>query len=99
MKDGAIIEKDNTLFPQLIFQTWKNYDLPEKFEYWSNTWKLNHPGYEYKLWSDEDNRNFVKETFPKYLQMYDSYNENIKRVDAVRIFFISLWWYICGFRF
>mmetsp|Transcript_64192 Transcript_64192/g.198929 ORF Transcript_64192/g.198929 Transcript_64192/m.198929 type:complete len:220 (+) Transcript_64192:227-886(+) len=38
------------------------------------------------MWVDEDNRNLVKEHYPWFLATYDGYDQNIKRVDAARIF-------------
>ena len=74
--------------PKIIHQTWKNYDLPLNFKKWSETWKELNPNYEYKLWSDNDNRNFIEEKYNDFLHHYDSYNHHIKKVDAVRYFYL-----------
>ena len=47
-----------------------------------------HPSWEYKLWTDEDNRNLIKDHYPWFLKTYDEYDVNIKRVDAVRYFYL-----------
>lgn len=78
---------DNKI-PKIIHQTWKTNSLPEKFQRWSKTIKELHPDWEYKLWTDEDNRNFIKKEYPWFLKTYDGYNKNIKRVDAVRYFYL-----------
>ena len=41
-----------------------------------------------QLHTDEDNRAFIAREFPAYLGMYDSYDVHIKRVDAVRYFYL-----------
>ncbi len=69
---------------KFIFQTWKTTEVPEK---WKNGQKsiINmNKDYEYKLFTDDDNRNFVKEHFPFFLDTYDNFEYNIQRVDAVR---------------
>jgi len=70
--------------PRIIHQTWKTYELPTVFDTWSSTWKTFNPGYDYRLWSDDDNLNFIKSRYPEFLHDYLSYNQHIKRVDAVR---------------
>ena len=76
-------------FPKIIFQTWKSKtDIPANMEYWSSTWKKNHPDYKYILWDDADNRTFVKKYFAGFLPTYDSYDKEIKRADAIRYMFL-----------
>ncbi|MFV0420385.1 MAG: glycosyltransferase family 32 protein [Dysgonomonas sp.] len=70
--------------PKIIHQTWKSEDLPSPFKALSNTWKEFLPDWEYILWTDEMNRNFVAQYYPHYLEKYDSYPRNIQRADAIR---------------
>ncbi|MGN7823249.1 glycosyltransferase family 32 protein [Chitinophaga sp. 22536] len=72
--------------PRVLHQTWKNRDIPEEFERMSQTWKDKHRGWEHVFWTDEMNRNFIKEHFSFFLSIYDNYPTNIQRVDAVRYF-------------
>ena len=77
-------------FPKKIFQTWKERDI-EKYVFlsqWQKSWRDLNPTFEYVLWIDEDNRNFIAQKFPEFLETYDSYEQNIKRVDAVRYFYL-----------
>lgn len=71
-----------------IFQTWKTHELPDKFLNWSNSWKKNNPDWDYVLWDDLDNRNFIKNLFPWFLPIYDSYPAEIYRADAIRYFYL-----------
>ena len=77
-------------FPKKIFQTWKERDVGKYFylSSWQRTWKELNPTFEYVLWIDEDNRNFIAQNFPEFLPRYDAYDKNIKRVDAVRYFYL-----------
>lgn len=76
--------------PKIIHQTWKNDKLPGAFQNWSKSWQECLPGWEYRLHTDEDNRNFIKEHFPEFLSTYDGYGKNIQRVDAVRYAYLAI---------
>ena len=44
------------------------------------------------LWTDDDNRDFMRSEFPSFLKLYDSYDMHIKRVDMVRYFYsVEVW--------
>lgn len=40
--------------PKRIHQIWLGSPIPEKYKRLGDTWILKHPGWEYKLWTDED---------------------------------------------
>ena len=46
----------NRRIPRRIHQTWMTHRLPEHMERWSRSWRLVHPGWEYRLWNDTENR-------------------------------------------
>ena len=73
---------------KIIHQTWKTKQLPDKFVKWSQTCKKKLPGWTYMLWTDDDNRNFIKDHYSFFLKTYDGYDKMIKRVDAVRFFYL-----------
>ena len=56
--------------------------------YWTETWRLHNPDYEYILWEDAENRSFVAEKFSWFLPTYDGYDVEIKRADAIRYMFL-----------
>lgn len=72
------------VIPKVIHQTWKTSVVPDKCKEWVASWKEKNPGWDYKLWTDEDNRNLIKQYFPKFLKMYDSYHKSIYRADIAR---------------
>ena len=75
--------------PRTIFQTWKSKtDFPSKWAYWSQTARDVNPGYEYVLFDDADNRDFIAENWPWFLERYDSFPAEIYRADAVRYFYM-----------
>ena len=48
--------------PKLIHQTWKSYDLPEKYITLVDSWKKMHPDWKYKLYDDQDCIEFIQST-------------------------------------
>jgi mannosyltransferase OCH1-like enzyme len=83
-----LYSKTTSPIPKIIHQTWKSHTLPPDYERWSARIREMHPDYEYKLWTDKDNRDFIKEEYPWFIPTYDNYDVNIKRVDAVRYFLL-----------
>lgn len=78
-----------TTIPKLIFQTWKSkHDVPALYQNTRRETQRLHPHYQFLLWDDEDNRRFIQDYYPSFLSVYDEYDQPIKRVDAVRYFFL-----------
>lgn len=75
---------------KIIHQTWKNKDIPHDLFHkeWIDSWLKFHPDWEYKLWTDDDNRNLIKEHYHEYLDFYDRYPAPIQRADIVRYFIL-----------
>ena len=70
--------------PKIIHQTWKDDQPPRLFQALSQTWRDVMPGWEYKLWTNEMNREFVRTYYPEFLEKFDAYPKNIQRADAIR---------------
>ncbi len=70
--------------PKIIHQTWKDENLPKAFSILSETWREMLPGWEYRLWTDKMNREFVRTHYPDFLVKYDAYPKNIQRAGAIR---------------
>lgn len=75
-------------FPKIIHQTWKNKDIPEKWKESSTQWQALHPGWRYHYTTDEDNRSFVQQEFPQYLDTYDKLPYPIQRADMIRYMYL-----------
>lgn len=77
--------------PRVIHQTWKDSDVPESIfpREWIESWR-DHAmqDFEYRLWTDADNRALIAEHYPWFLDTYDRYDVPIKRVDAARYFIL-----------
>ena len=77
------------MIPHIIHQTWKTHEIPLRFRYIRDSWLMHHPDWEYRLWSDADNRAFLVENYPAFLSVYDSYQTPICRADAIRYFLLK----------
>ncbi len=75
---------------KIIHQTWKSRDIPHDVyrKEWVDSWKTLHPGWEYVLWTDEDNRALIRQEFPWFLETYDRYPAAIHRADVIRYFIL-----------
>jgi mannosyltransferase OCH1-like enzyme len=72
-----------------IYQTAKDpSNLPPLWAAAQASWKANHPTWEYKIWSDEENLGLCKEHFPWFLKTYKSLPKTIMQVDAVRYMYM-----------
>jgi inositol phosphorylceramide mannosyltransferase catalytic subunit len=74
--------------PRIIHQTWKDERIPVSMQKLAASWKRSHPGWEYRLWTDKQNREFIRTHYPDFLDQYDSYPYHIQRVDAVRYYLL-----------
>lgn len=79
------------MIPKIIHQTWKNRQLPYHLAAMQATWQEHHPDWEYRLWTDADNRDFLDAHYPWFLPTYDSYAHFISRVDAIRYFWLDFY--------
>ena len=72
------------MIPKIIHQSWKVEQIPERWLPFQRSWRENHPGYEYRFWTDDANRAFVAEVFPSLLPVYDGYRHPVNRADLAR---------------
>ena len=74
---------------KIIFQTWKSrVAVPAQYRYWRSTLLRYNPEFQFVLWDDDDNREFIADQFPWFLSTYDSFPAPIFQADAVRPFFL-----------
>lgn len=86
--DEAALGKNHNKIPRIIHQTYKSTDLPSNFKSWREECIVQNPGWEFKIWTDDDNLQLVKEHYPQMLELYQSYDMNIKRIDMVRYLYL-----------
>jgi mannosyltransferase OCH1-like enzyme len=59
--------------PKIIHQSWKTKTPPKRMAKWAETWRTKNKGWEYKLWTDDENREMIKNEFPWFLETYDNF--------------------------
>jgi len=74
--------------PKIIHQSYKSERIPR--QYWDSvrSWRRRHPEYEYFLWTDEDIDRFIKQEYPEFFPLFQSYSHKLQKVDAVRYFIL-----------
>lgn len=72
------------MIPKLIHQTAPTAELPPRLQRYVATVRAQHPAWEYRLWTDEDNLAFVRREFADVLGLYNALPRNIMRADLFR---------------
>lgn len=75
--------------PRIIHLTWKTSQLPEGLEPYRLSWIRENPGYEVRLWSDDDNERLVREHYPALLPLYQSLASGVHRADLCRLLYLQ----------
>ncbi|KAL1527193.1 hypothetical protein AB1Y20_015872 [Prymnesium parvum] len=71
-----------------LHQTWKDEEPPRRLfaRRWRQALRDANPGWDYRLWTDADNRKLIASRYPWFLRAYDRYATPIQRSDAARYF-------------
>jgi len=78
--------------PKLLHQSWKNNELPAKFQRWSKACRAQHADWEWVLWTDDDNLKLVQTYFPWLKEAFLGLPGPIYRADFAR----NLYMYMFG---
>lgn len=70
--------------PKRIWQTWKTHTVPDHWKASPESIRQQCPNWKYTLMDDRDNLRFVREEFPEYLELYESFDREIYRADMIR---------------
>lgn len=75
-----------SVLPQRLHQTWKDFQPPKQLfsPRWRHSLRAANPGWQYRLWSDDENRGLVAARYPWLLATYDGYPTPIQRADVAR---------------
>ena len=76
--------------PKIIHQSHKGPEstIPERELKIRSKLLMNHADWEYKYWTDEDNRKLITDHYPWFLKTYDQYAYPIQRADVARYFYM-----------
>jgi mannosyltransferase OCH1-like enzyme len=72
--------------PKIIHQTYKNYHLPNIYQYCQKSIKELHPEFEYRFYTDDDMYNIIKNEFKEYFDAFDKLPRMIMKIDMFRYF-------------
>jgi hypothetical protein len=72
------------VIPPIIHQTWRDADLPETMRASADSWRLHHPAWEHRLWTDADLAALVERRFPDFADIFRRYPKPIMRADLGR---------------
>jgi len=73
-----------TTVSKILHQSWSSRTLVPHSAELTEGWKALHPGWTYKLWTDQECEDFVSAVYPEFLAKYKSFPYPIQRFDAVR---------------
>ncbi len=86
--NGIFCENKKMEHVQLLHQSWKSTTLPHMQTLWRERCFSDFKGWEYKLWTDDDNEKLIKD-FPLLFHVFKDYKNNkIKKIDAVRYLYL-----------
>jgi mannosyltransferase OCH1-like enzyme len=78
--------------PKILHQIWGGEkSLPEYFITFSQTWKENHPEWQYEFWDDNRISAFVAEYYPQYAEMFHDFTYNMQRWDTIRYMIMDIY--------
>ena len=75
---------NSSKIPHILHQSWVNRTVPQHFSAWRQSWVTNHKHWQFKLWTDDDNDELVKQYAPWFLARYEGYEAPVMRADSVR---------------
>jgi hypothetical protein len=78
------------MIPKIIHQTARTAEIPERWRTYQQKVISLHPGWEYRIWTDADNRALVETSAPHLLSLYSGMPRNIMRADMIRYVIMDL---------
>ena len=70
--------------PRILHQTWRTTDLPPDFARFRASWIARHPGWEHRLYDDDDCRAVVESAGEAWARLYARLPTAIQRADLFR---------------
>ncbi|MCX6849136.1 MAG: glycosyltransferase [Verrucomicrobia bacterium] len=73
------------MIPRIIHQPWKTRNLPPLMREFQESWFKHHPEWEYRLWTNEDNKRLIHEQYPQYAEVFRRFTPPIVKIDFIRL--------------
>ncbi|KAL4444209.1 hypothetical protein ABPG75_011946 [Micractinium tetrahymenae] len=81
----AAAAKQPKLIPRILHQTFPGSGLPPpEMRRWMASWRVLNPGWEVRLYTDQDCLEFVRREFPQYWDAYRWLGPGVERADFFR---------------
>ena len=77
-----------SIIPKIVHQEYKDEDLPANMKAWREGCMRLNPDWEFKLWTDDMNQQLIEEDYPHLLDLYNGYDQKIKRIDMIRFVYL-----------
>lgn len=74
-----------------IIQTWKDHNIPEKYQNYVNQIKKLNPKSKYIFFTDIEIENFIKNKFPEYYSTFKNFKFKIQKIDFFR--YLAVYYY------
>ena len=76
------------MIPNTIHHVFIGDSICDEYHACCETISQHYSDWEIKMWQNDDNRQFIAEHFNWFLETYDSFEQDIYRIDAVRYFIL-----------
>lgn len=73
------------MIPRIIHQSWKASDIPAHLREFQRSWRVHHPGWEYRLWIEADNHRLIDEHYPQFAEFFRGLQPPILKIDFIRL--------------
>ena len=70
--------------PRIIHQTWKSQTIPMRWQSAVDSVRRYHQGWAYRLWTDGEMEEHVRQHQPELFPVYRDFEKNIMRADVFR---------------
>lgn len=85
ISDLALSTDNLYKIPKIIHQIYEDpAGPPEELLELAESWKMYHPGWEYRFWGKPDVEAFMTEFFPNLIPAYTAFKHPVQRWDAIR---------------
>ena len=78
----------NDQIPFIFHRSWKKETVPKAYDPLISNCNKTHPNWHYLLWTDTDNWEFIRRSYPEYLYIYQRFQKNIERADFTRYLYM-----------
>jgi len=82
--DFPVLPDRNSTVPRIIHQIWNDFIIPSELVENVPVLLKHHPRWKYHFWTLSTGRTFIRNRFPRLLEIYDSYTEPIDKSDLLR---------------